>query len=505
MEFIYHKVDTLPKLAWCAVMKQHENITYIFHGSWVETKNDFFVEGVWEDDFNKGDFHKSYLFMGSGAKIIGEKITFCTPCHPMERLHILRKGSTLFISPSLVFIIQISNSELDISYIPYQIDLLNMVLRMDYHVGSIPLKDGSNIYIYHYRNIEIDSELNISITLKQDPPEFNDFSSYKMFLVRSITDIYNNANSDERFIKYKPITTLSSGYDSAAVSALLSEIGCCEDAVSLRTSRGGLNDSGALLGKKLGLNVTEYERNSVYQKEGFPEAEFVACGDLGQDFEMSAFENDFSQRLVFTGDQGDVLHDRLGRYNKDRYDIVMPEAGGCDLTEFRLRVGFIRVMPAFFAAKSQPSIYRISNSKEMKPWSLGNDYDRPIPRRIVEERGIARELFGIHKKAVSILLNTDKKLISKMKLTSLQSFESFYQNRKNERNKFKQFYWNIMFSIYCLFNRVLMKPNSFFQKRHIPLHLPNFVPNRFSQCPSRPSFLVHWGIATIKDRYKMSD
>jgi hypothetical protein len=34
----------------------------------------------------------------------------------------------------------------------------------------------------------------------------------------------------------------------------------------------------------------------------------------------------------------------------------------------------------------------------MKPWTLGGEYDRPIARRIAEEAGIPRELFGQQKK-----------------------------------------------------------------------------------------------------------
>ena len=41
-----------------------------------------------------------------------------------------------------------------------------------------------------------------------------------------------------------------------------------------------------------------------------------------------------------------------------------------------------------------PEIEYLACSDEMAPWSLGNDYDRPIPRRIVEEAGIPRALFG---------------------------------------------------------------------------------------------------------------
>jgi hypothetical protein len=37
----------------------------------------------------------------------------------------------------------------------------------------------------------------------------------------------------------------------------------------------------------------------------------------------------------------------------------------------------------------------------MSAWQLDNDYDRPIPRRLLEERGVPRAWFGFGKKAVA--------------------------------------------------------------------------------------------------------
>mgnify|MGYP003408922933 CR=1 FL=1 len=51
--------------------------------------------------------------------------------------------------------------------------------------------------------------------------------------------------------------------------------------------------------------------------------------------------------------------------------------------------------------RSVAAINRVSRSDEMKPWQLGNDYDRPIPRRLLEERGVPRDAFGFGKKAVA--------------------------------------------------------------------------------------------------------
>ena len=37
---------------------------------------------------------------------------------------------------------------------------------------------------------------------------------------------------------------------------------------------------------------------------------------------------------------------------------------------------------------------RISRSPEMGPWVVGHSYDKPIPRRILEEAGVPRGMFG---------------------------------------------------------------------------------------------------------------
>ena len=52
----------------------------------------------------------------------------------------------------------------------------------------------------------------------------------------------------------------------------------------------------------------------------------------------------------------------------------------------------------------------VSQSAEMAPYTLGNDYDRPIPRRILESSGVPRELFGMRKKAVASHYNLPKNL-----------------------------------------------------------------------------------------------
>ena len=83
---------------------------------------------------------------------------------------------------------------------------------------------------------------------------------------------------------------------------------------------------------------------------------------------------------------------------------------GKSLTEFRLRVGFAHVPVPVIGAVFPSSIAAISDSREMQPYSVGGDYDRPIPRRIVEEAGVVRHKFGMRKNATNPRLSISPEL-----------------------------------------------------------------------------------------------
>jgi hypothetical protein len=67
------------------------------------------------------------------------------------------------------------------------------------------------------------------------------------------------------------------------------------------------------------------------------------------------------------------------------------------MLELRLRAGFAMMSVPYLVSQDPRPLRRISLSPEMRPWSVGGSYDRPIPRRIVEEAGIPRDWFGRNK------------------------------------------------------------------------------------------------------------
>jgi len=508
MRFVYRRIPSLPRLAWCAVMRRGSSDVEIDHGPWVETRDGFFVEGAWPGAFSAGAFDRSSLLMGSGARLADDRVRFCCSCQMLERLHLVAHADKLIISPSLTFALARSNSHLDMTHIPYQVDLLYMLYRMANHIGAIPLANGRHMQIVHYRNIDIDRDLSIRMQHKPDSRDFESFADYKGFLCDNLAAVFRNAADGERSIRYEPVASLSSGFDSAACAALANEVGC-RDAMTFRTARpeqclsGDINDSGRPIAETLGMDVREYDRTDYLRKDGMPEAEFVAWGDLGQDLQFSAMEDNLERRILITGWHGDGMWS-VHKEELDR-DIPRPEAGGCCLVEFRLRVGFILLPVAFFGCRSRASVNAISRSDEMAPWRSGGKYDRPIPRRIVAERGVRRDMQTSRKKAISVLLNRNERIRSQMKPESLDSFEAFYRRHCSERPRVTQIFYAAMFTLYRVFYSVLSIGNRALSRLHVPLSLPHPLPERFSQPPGRPSFLVHWGSAVIRPRYNVPD
>jgi hypothetical protein len=138
----------------------------------------------------------------------------------------------------------------------------------------------------------------------------------------------------------------------------------------------------------------------------------------------------------------------------------------------------------------------------MQPWVLANKYDRPIPRRIVEEKGINRELFGINKVGAGFNLQWDTlgRLKRRMNPNSFKDFIKFYKANKRKITLVILFIYKPLF----LFSVSLILINKILNKSKCPLKIPT-LPFwcKYACSPYAPSFLIHWGISVISERYKI--
>jgi hypothetical protein len=166
----------------------------------------------------------------------------------------------------------------------------------------------------------------------------------------------------------------------------------------------GLSDSGEAVGKRLGMQVGVFERNAYRQRTDLPEAEFLATGFTGEEVVFSEMEHELAGKMLISGFYGDGMW-WLNR--PPRPLLWRSDQSGSSLGEFRLRVGFVHVPLACFGGHDYRVTQRISASPEMRPWTLGRRYDKPIPRRILEEAGVPRGTFGEIKRAASGTIHVD--------------------------------------------------------------------------------------------------
>ncbi len=75
---------------------------------------------------------------------------------------------------------------------------------------------------------------------------------------------------------------------------------------------------------------------------------------------------------------------------------------GLSISEYRLHRGFIHLPLPFMGLRQLPDLAKLSQSAEMKPWDIGGAYSRPISRRLVEDAGVPRGIFGVSKTGASI-------------------------------------------------------------------------------------------------------
>lgn len=520
MNLNFVKLDHLPRLSWAAWIKKNIETIDVYCGPWIETDGHCFVEGAWNSSFEDKDFEKATVLMGSGGKVLNQKAIFASATHTLERLFAVRQHDSIYISNSLSFALSLSKSELSPGYIGYQADYDSIVLGLRKGIKSFPLKGGRKITTYCHCNVEIDNELNIMVIPKQPVRDFLDFSDYTTFLRSTLYVLAQNSMSRHRFRQYSLLATASSGYDSSCIAAIAREIGCSDvltfrDARDLkiqylgkyRYDRHFREDSGEKIAEMLGYENIFVRDSSDYLKEETTvlEAESCASGNLCYDPTV-VFEDDIKQRVVLTGHHGDIVW--ALEKGKVSSDLKWGGQSGASLYESRLRIGFIHAPVPYIGACSMRSINEISCSEEMRPWVLNNGYDRPIPRRVLEERGVPRNVFGQKKNAIQVtFVGSKNNTLSKMTSASAQSFLQYYKRHKRYRNIIRQLYYDFMTCVYLTSMMLNVMPG----KLGIPIHFKVFHKLmhenlfKFSRSPRSASFLFPWSVSITKARYEMEE
>ncbi len=403
MKFDRELVPGLPPLAWLFQAKP-EGRGKLLHGSAVWVHDEGFVEGCLAARGDEDPRDATDVF-GSALSTRGNRWLFVTPSHTLEGLYLYRNARGWSISNSLAFLT--AYHRLVPPWDPrYGATFASLCFGIDDYQKTLWRTAEGEIVRLVYDNVELTPNGDFLLTRKPLPPPFRSFEAYVEHLRETLGLAFANAVSPARSAAYHPLATCSTGYDSASVAALAAPLGC-RQALTLRTSRDGQSDSGKPVGELLGLNVSEVDRPERVEGSFEELAEFVSTGMGGEDYCFKGFGPHLDGRMLLTGFHGGRI------WGSKAPSAVLPgnDLSGSSLQEFRLWKNFIHIPVPMIGAQRHPEIAAISRGPEMAAYRLNNGYDRPIARRILEEAGVPRSLFGQHKRAASVLLFRDSRLL----------------------------------------------------------------------------------------------
>jgi hypothetical protein len=500
VRFRFQRLDTLPRLGWCARVTRGDDEVVVWHGPWVETRPGAFVEGVWDGPFAADGFDRAATFCGSGGRLDGDGVVFASATHLYEPIQSLRVGDALLVSNSVVFLLVEADDEPDPAYLHYGPDLLEY-WRLGTAGGpkTFPTARGRRFERHHGRNLLVRPDLSLGLGEKPAPPAPRDYGEYVGQLGASVARLVENAAHPDRRQRFRPLAMLSTGYDSNALAALFAHAGCRE---AMTFVPGGPEDQreedrGTEIGRHLGLTVTEYPRLAFKRLPGLPEAEFFA-GATGEDMNLAVVEPQLAGALLVTGRNADFVWDTdpekiVPEHRKPRDQFL----GGTALVEYRLRVGFVHGVLLTTHLGLGRALLGISTSAAMRPWSIGGSYDRPLPRRLLEDAGVPRALVGQTKRsgmAYHVLRLED------FSPASGEDFVRFCRDcpllPRARRLRFAR-----MWMLYHLTNLPVRALRWLGRLGGRPLGLRAPMHERYRCWPTPLSRTYHWGFARTRDRY----
>lgn len=415
--------EALPRMAWYAVVDRRANTVELECGRFVEIdpspQPSWVAAGLWDGDFAKGDFHQSEHVYGSGLRVDGDDVVVVTAHSTVDRCVYARDGHVWHASNSLVVLLGRLGARLDperdhrlwgesmcfgvhnylrqFSVVHPRLSVMSQLIFEAMHIGA----DGQASYRFH-----------------DQPHEFKSFTDYVDKFRGALTRMWKNAIDPRRARPMRAVGSASRGYDASTVLAIVQPI-VGEQMISW-TAKQSNTRVPDVVQKLMKLNLSDDDGSEISTRLGATprfldldyskiplelEAWCWATAQISPELAFHALLAEADSHDVptvfFAGHAGDGVWE-LGLSDlMQTGQIIRGAQSGYALIEARNRYGVVECSAPYLFARSVGSMHRVSASEEMAPWQLKNGYDRPICRRILEERGVPREAFGWGKKAVA--------------------------------------------------------------------------------------------------------
>lgn len=436
--FSYHLSPDLPPLAWVATVSPETSAISVTHGRFVETHPHFFVEGAWAGDFEVGNLQESDTVFGSGGCLTDGSVTFSSCTATTDFLYHSDDIGNFAISNSLPLLLAFLDDRLQPACEAYSRINMSILDGIRKYRPDIPTRKGHVTRVLH-SNIQFGAG-GICLMDKPLPPHFQTFEQYRDFMRSRIGMLFANARHPARHRPMQIFSTQSKGYDSTAVNALAASFGLDKVFTSAQSKERKSfhlgehvlqsSDDGTPICEALGLTCITIDRLS-FRKNLANEHFYWAGIDNNQDLNLHHIQSFIdTPTLLLTGNLGEIWYTseaigeaRLPTFNDE---LIRWDQAGHGLGEVRLVAGMVQVAVPFIGARNRKDILKITDDSSMDEYRLGGNYDRPIPRRIAEEAGVPREMFGQTKLASIVHLPTPN-----VPVTPALRTEFFRHLRKN--------------------------------------------------------------------------
>ncbi len=412
----------LPKLAWYATWLPSASACEVEVGPQVEVDRDgsprWVVAGVWSGDFAAGDFHTSELLAGSGLRLEDDGLHLVSSNTGTDRCVYVKHGDRWHLSNSLVVLL----GRLGARFAPDEDHRAwgeSVCEGLFHYRRDIPIKHAllPNVSQVVFESLKFGTDGSLSFFFRDKPRRFSGYQDYVSQVDEVVKALWANATDAGRQLSLRAATTASRGYDSAAVTALVTRVIPSPDTWSAPTSNTRipgvlrkwmdadvLNDDGGPIAERLGARPRHLDA-TLSSLPADLEAWCWASAQLSPELIFHSMLADADRQpgptLLFVGHHGDRLWSRHAAEVPLAGRLARGAPSGASLIEARLAHGVVECSLPYVFARSAAEVHKVSTSREMQPWTLGTEYDRPIPRRLLEERGVPRPWFGFGKKAVS--------------------------------------------------------------------------------------------------------
>ncbi len=270
MHFRYTPVPDWPPLAWLACGHRGDPTVEVFHGPDVETTPDGFSEAVWDGEFARAGFDETDLVFGSGARRRGGGVTFVSSGSTVDRLHSHEAAGRVCVANSLACLLVAIGADVDPTYAGYYADFKSISDGLARYARSVATSAGP-VRLTYFHNLVWDGR-----ALRERPKpaphrDFGDFAAYRGFLEASLAGLAQNLSSSDRAVPLRMLGTISSGYDSPAVTVLAQPYGL-QEAIAFEPSSSGAPDSGGAIAQALGVRLRRLARDRIPRRPDVEQA-----------------------------------------------------------------------------------------------------------------------------------------------------------------------------------------------------------------------------------------